>query len=211
MADADAVRDAGLPGPPDPGARVRTPRPRRPRRARRRRDVARRPPRPSCATASSRSLIAVALAVARRVLLRRRDHRDPAGARSPATAAVLHGPRRRVRRSALKISLVVGIILAMPVILYQVWAFVAPGPHRARAAPRPAVDPDRAGVLRPRRRHRVLRPAVRGHVPARVLERRPPAADHREQYFDFVTTMFLAFGLVMEFPILLFGLSRVTS
>jgi sec-independent protein translocase protein TatC len=28
-------------------------------------------------------------------------------------------------------------------------------------------------------------------------------------YFDFVTTMFLAFGIVMEFPILLFGLSRV--
>ena len=29
------------------------------------------------------------------------------------------------------------------------------------------------------------------------------------QYFDFVTTMFLAFGLVMEFPILLVGLSTV--
>ena len=28
-------------------------------------------------------------------------------------------------------------------------------------------------------------------------------------YFDFVTTMFLAFGIVMEFPILLVGLSRV--
>jgi len=28
-------------------------------------------------------------------------------------------------------------------------------------------------------------------------------------YFDFVTTIFLAFGLVMEFPIVLFGLSRV--
>jgi sec-independent protein translocase protein TatC len=28
-------------------------------------------------------------------------------------------------------------------------------------------------------------------------------------YFDFVTTMFLAFGLVMEFPIVLFALSRV--
>jgi sec-independent protein translocase protein TatC len=28
-------------------------------------------------------------------------------------------------------------------------------------------------------------------------------------YFNFITTMFLAFGLVMEFPILLFGLSRV--
>ncbi len=28
-------------------------------------------------------------------------------------------------------------------------------------------------------------------------------------YFEFVTTLFLAFGLVMEFPIVLFGLSRV--
>jgi sec-independent protein translocase protein TatC len=28
-------------------------------------------------------------------------------------------------------------------------------------------------------------------------------------YFDFVTTMFLAFGMVMEFPIVLFALSRV--
>ena len=28
-------------------------------------------------------------------------------------------------------------------------------------------------------------------------------------YFDFITTMFLAFGLVMEFPIILVGLSRV--
>ena len=27
-------------------------------------------------------------------------------------------------------------------------------------------------------------------------------------YFDFVTTMFLAFGLVMEFPILLYALAR---
>ena len=29
------------------------------------------------------------------------------------------------------------------------------------------------------------------------------------EYFDFVSTMFLAFGLLMEFPILLVGLSRV--
>jgi sec-independent protein translocase protein TatC len=28
-------------------------------------------------------------------------------------------------------------------------------------------------------------------------------------YFEFVTTMFLAFGLIMEFPIVLVGLSRV--
>src|SRR3989304_8625564 len=29
------------------------------------------------------------------------------------------------------------------------------------------------------------------------------------EYFDFVSTLFLAFGLLMEFPILLVGLSRV--
>ena len=28
-------------------------------------------------------------------------------------------------------------------------------------------------------------------------------------YFDFVTTMFLAVGLILEFPIVLYGLSRV--
>jgi sec-independent protein translocase protein TatC len=28
-------------------------------------------------------------------------------------------------------------------------------------------------------------------------------------YFDFVTTLFLVFGIVMEFPILMVGLSRV--
>ena len=29
------------------------------------------------------------------------------------------------------------------------------------------------------------------------------------EYFDFVSTMFLAFGLLMEFPIVLFGLARI--
>ena len=36
----------------------------------------------------------------------------------------------------VKISLVVGIILAMPVLLYQVWAFISPGPDPERAAAR---------------------------------------------------------------------------
>ena len=36
--------------------------------------------------------------------------------------------------------------------------------------------------------------------------RRQPAAG---PYFDFVTTLFLVFGLIMEFPIILVGLSRV--
>jgi sec-independent protein translocase protein TatC len=109
----------------------------------------------------------------------------------------------------VKIALVIGVILAMPVLLYQVWAFVAPG-------------------LTPTER-RTVRPwvplalffFVLGVIIAYVvlpyaiaflfsftdesLQARPAAG----QYFDFVTTLFLVFGLVMEFPILLYGLSRV--
>ena len=97
----------------------------------------------------------------------------------------------------------------MPVLLYQVWAFVSPGltPSSAR---RPAVGPARAALLRARRRRRLRRPAVRDRVPLQLHRRRTCVAEPAAgQYFDFVTTMFLAFGLVMEFPIVLVGLSRV--
>jgi sec-independent protein translocase protein TatC len=41
-----------------------------------------------------------------------------------------------------------------------------------------------------------------------VLEGVDPTIELRG-YFEFVTTLFLAFGILMEFPILLIGLSRV--
>ena len=57
---------------------------------------------------------------------------------------------------------------------------------------------------------RLRRPAVRDRVPARLhRRRRSTAAIDGRPYFDFVTTLFLAFGLIMEFPIVLVGLSRV--
>jgi sec-independent protein translocase protein TatC len=110
---------------------------------------------------------------------------------------------------ALRISIVVGIILAMPVILWQVWAFVAPG-----------LTPSERRTVRPWIPLALLFFAV-GVVLAYVVL--PYAATFllsftddvlvanlaAGQYFDFVTTMFLAFGLVMEFPIVLYGLSRV--
>jgi sec-independent protein translocase protein TatC len=109
----------------------------------------------------------------------------------------------------LKISVVVGIILAMPVILYQVWAFIAPG----------LTDPERRTV-RPWIPLALVFFALGVGIAYFVL---PFAASFllgfssadlqplitASNYFDFVTTMFLAFGLVMEFPIILFGLSRV--
>jgi len=109
----------------------------------------------------------------------------------------------------VKIALVVGIILAMPILLYQLWAFIAPG-----------LTPSERKTIRPWVPLALLF-FVLGVTIAYVvlpyaidflfsfggdgLEIRPAAG----QYFDFVTTMFLVFGLVMEFPILLVGLSRV--
>jgi sec-independent protein translocase protein TatC len=109
----------------------------------------------------------------------------------------------------LRISIVIGIILAMPVLLYQVWAFVAPGltPTERRTV-RPwiplALFFFALGVVIARL---VLPYAVQfllGFTDDKLV-----ANIAAGPYFDFVTTMFLAFGLVMEFPILLVGLSRV--
>ena len=71
------------------------------------------------------------------------------------------------------------------------------------------MDPARTVLLRPGRadRLRVLPYAVAFLLG--FTDPRPSAAVAAGPYFDFVTTMFLVFGLVMEFPILLFGLSRV--
>lgn len=109
----------------------------------------------------------------------------------------------------LRIAIVVGVIVAMPVILFQAWRFVAPGltPHERRIV-RPWI-PLALGffALGVALAYLVLPYAVAFLVSFGndVLVVRLAAGP----YFDFVTTMFLAFGLVMEFPILLFGLSRV--
>ena len=110
----------------------------------------------------------------------------------------------------LKISVAVGIILAMPVILYQVWSFVAPGltPSERRAV-RPwvplalvffALGVGVAYVILPFAMTFLLSFEVPGVTTATLT---------MDNYFGFVTTLFLAFGVTMEFPILLFGLSRV--
>ena len=109
----------------------------------------------------------------------------------------------------LQVAVTVGVILAMPVILYQFWRFISPGltPHE-RAIARPWVPlalvffalgvgvayfilPYAAGFLftfQTQDIHLLL---------------------SAESYFGFVTILFLAFGLVMEFPIVLVLLSKV--
>jgi sec-independent protein translocase protein TatC len=109
----------------------------------------------------------------------------------------------------VKISIVVGIILAMPILLYQGWAFISPGltPSERRTA-RPwipvalfffALGTFIAWVVLPY--------AATFLISFETADLQPLIT--AGSYFDFVTTLFLVFGLVMEFPILLVGLSRV--
>ena len=108
----------------------------------------------------------------------------------------------------LRIAVVIGVILAMPVLLYQGWAFIAPG-----------LTPGERKAVRPWVPLSLLFFALGVGIAILVL---PYATEFllsftddvfvaniaAGPYFDFVTTMFLAFGLVMEFPILLYGLAR---
>lgn len=109
----------------------------------------------------------------------------------------------------LRIALVAGIILAMPVIVWQIWAFVAPG---LTATERRTMRPwlvlaflffvIGVGIAW------LVLPFASGFLLSFQSEDIRSLLDAR-QYFDFVSTMFLAFGLIMEFPIVLVALSRV--
>jgi sec-independent protein translocase protein TatC len=109
----------------------------------------------------------------------------------------------------VKIALIVGVILAMPVLLYQGWAFVAPGLTPAeRRVVRPWVPIALAFFALGVGIAYVVLPYATGFLLGFTNDRLVNGIA-AGPYFDFVTTLFLAFGLVMEFPILLFGLSRV--
>ena len=205
MADADAVRDAGLPvrvPAPDPGSAA---------------------PPPAGAPVAEMSLVGhltelrnrlvkvlLAVAIASSVGFYFGDQivavlKAPIPGDQPLYYTGL-GDAFSIR---LKISIVVGIILAMPVILYQIWAFVAPGlTDQERRLVRPWIPLALVffalgvGIA-----YFVLPFAATFLIGFSTPDLQPLIT--ASNYFDFVTTMFLAFGLVMEFPILLFGLSRV--
>jgi len=109
----------------------------------------------------------------------------------------------------IQIALVVGVVLAMPALLWHVWRFVAPGltgdERRAVLPWIPAalvffiVGVSIAFVILPFAAQFLL-----SFVPSGVLRQ-----INIRSYFDFATSLFLVFGLLMEFPILLVGLSRV--
>jgi sec-independent protein translocase protein TatC len=109
----------------------------------------------------------------------------------------------------LKVAGFLGIAIAMPVILFEVWRFVTPGLTKRE---RRFIWPVMVAAL--------LLFALGGAVGfiiipfalSFLLGFAEGLADPNltiDGYIGFVTTMLLAFGLVLEFPIVLIGLARV--
>lgn len=108
----------------------------------------------------------------------------------------------------LTIALMVGVALSMPVILYELWAFVTPGLTRSeRRVVWPllglAVVLFALGVAVG---YLVLPVAVRFLIDLSPPD--VPALLTLSEYVGFVATLLLAFGLALQFPVVLLVLSR---
>jgi sec-independent protein translocase protein TatC len=109
----------------------------------------------------------------------------------------------------LKIAGFLGIAMAMPIILWQLWRFVGPGlTPRERRYVWPVIGAAMilfvTGVL--------IGYLVIPYTLQFLLNFSQGLATPNltiDGYIGFVTTMMLAFGLVLEFPIVLVGLARV--
>ncbi len=109
----------------------------------------------------------------------------------------------------LKIALVFGIIVAMPVILYEVWAFVSPGlTQRERRLARPWVPLALLFFCLGVAVAYLILPYASGFLLS-FQSADLQALITAEAYFGFVSMLFLVFGLAMEFPIVLVLLSKV--
>jgi sec-independent protein translocase protein TatC len=109
----------------------------------------------------------------------------------------------------VKIALVVGIILGMPVILYQGWAFIAPGlTEKERRISLPWIPAALFFFVLGVAIAYFILPYAAGFLIGFSSDALQPLIT-AESYFDFVTTLFLVFGLIMQFPIILYALSRV--
>jgi sec-independent protein translocase protein TatC len=109
----------------------------------------------------------------------------------------------------IQLALMTGIALAMPVILYEVWAFVTPGltrPERRLVWPLllAAVVLFAAGIAL----GYLLIPLAVGFLLDFAVEGVEPLIGLGD-YIGFVTLFLLAFGIALQFPVVLYLLARV--
>jgi sec-independent protein translocase protein TatC len=109
----------------------------------------------------------------------------------------------------LKVTLFAAFLLALPYVLYQAWAFVAPGLYRHERRLALPVIVSSVGMFALGVAYcyffvfGVVFKFIAGFAPATVA-----VAPDIEAYFNFVMTMFLAFGLAFELPIVVVLLVR---
>jgi sec-independent protein translocase protein TatC len=109
----------------------------------------------------------------------------------------------------LKLAVMIGVALGFPILLYQIWAFISPGLNeRERALARPWIPLAMAFlVLGIVLAYSVL-PFAAAFLLGFQIEGVIQPLITTEAYFGFVTTMFLAFSLVMQLPVAVILLAR---
>jgi sec-independent protein translocase protein TatC len=109
----------------------------------------------------------------------------------------------------LKVTMMVAFILALPFVLYQAWAFVAPGlySHEKKLVLPLVVTSTLLFVLGVAFCYYFVFGQVFKFIASFAPKSITPAPDI-EQYLSFVLTMFLAFGLTFEVPVALIVLVR---
>lgn len=117
----------------------------------------------------------------------------------------------------LKVTLMAAFVLALPIVLYQAWAFVAPGlyAHEKKFALPLVVGSTSLFLLGMAFCYFFVFGTVFKFI-AKVAPASITPAPDIEQYLSFVMTMFLAFGITFEVPIIVvllvkFGLVKLAT
>ena len=110
----------------------------------------------------------------------------------------------------LKITLMAAFMLALPVVLYQVWAFVAPGlySHEKKMVLPLVVSSTVLFITGVAFCYFLVIPGMSKFIQA-FAPTSITAAPDIEQYFGFVLTLFLVFGIAFEVPIAVIVLARI--
>ena len=110
----------------------------------------------------------------------------------------------------LKITLMAAFMVALPVVLYQLWAFVAPGlySHEKKMVLPLVISSTVLFVAGVAFCYFIVIPGmsrfIQAFAPVTIT-----AAPDIEQYFGFVLTLFLVFGIAFEVPIAVIVLARI--
>lgn len=110
----------------------------------------------------------------------------------------------------LKITLMAAFMLALPVVLYQVWSFVAPGlySHEKKMVLPLVVSSTILFIVGVAFCYYLVIPGMSQFIQM-FAPKSITAAPDIEQYFGFVLTLFLVFGIAFEVPIAVIVLVRI--